>query len=264
VNDFVVVANRLPVDRVEAADGTVSWQRSPGGVVTALEPIMRAKSGAWIGWDGSPSPSAGDVAEPFTADGISMVPIPLTGQEIEEYYDGFSNATLWPLYHDVVAPPEYHRHWWDAYKVVNARFADAAAEHANHGATVWVHDYQLQLVPQMLRERRPDLRIGFFLHIPFPPTELYQRLPWRRQVLQGLLGADLVGFQRPGAAANFVRLCRSLLGLRTQRNAIRVEDDRTVHASHYPISIDFDELDALARSPETAARAEQLRADLAH
>jgi len=264
VNDFVVVANRLPVDRVEAADGTVSWQRSPGGVVTALEPIMRAKSGAWIGWDGSPSPSAGDVAEPFTADGISMVPIPLTGQEIEEYYDGFSNATLWPLYHDVVAPPEYHRHWWDAYKVVNARFADAAAEHANHGATVWVHDYQLQLVPQMLRERRPDLRIGFFLHIPFPPTELYQRLPWRRQVLQGLLGADLVGFQRPGAAANFVRLCRSLLGLRTQRNAIRVEDDRTVHASHYPISIDFDELDALARSPETAARAEQLRADLGH
>ena len=264
MNDFVVVANRLPVDRVEAADGTTSWQRSPGGLVTALEPIMRSKSGAWIGWDGSPSDPDAEIVEPFTADGIDMVPIALSAQEIEEYYEGFSNATLWPLYHDVVAPPEYHRAWWDAYKAVNARFAEAAAEHANLNATVWVHDYQLQLVPQMLRQRRPDLRIGFFLHIPFPPTELFQRLPWRRQVMQGLLGADLVGFQRPGAAANFVRLCRSLLGLRTQRNAIRAEDDRTVHASHYPISIDFDELDALARAPETQARAEQLRADLGH
>ena len=119
----------------------------------------------------------------------------------EEFYEGFSNATLWPLYHDVVAKPEFHREWWDSYVRVNQRFAEKAAEVAADEATVWVHDYQMQLVPAMLRELRPDLRIGFFLHIPFPPAELFQQLPWRRQLLEGLLGADVVGFQRPGAVA---------------------------------------------------------------
>jgi trehalose 6-phosphate synthase len=262
MNDFVVVANRLPVVRVVEEDGSVDWQRSPGGLVTGLEPVMRAESGAWVGWDGAPSESAAEVGEPFDSDGIAVVPVPLTARELEYYYEGFANGTLWPLYHDVVAPPEYHRHWWDAYRKVNQRFADAAAEQASDGATVWVHDYQLQLVPQMLRQARPDLRIGFFLHIPFPPTELFDRLPWRRQLLEGLLGADLVGFQRPGAAANFVRLCRSLLGARTHRHHVRAADGRTVRAGAYPISIDFDELDQLARAPETAANAERMRDEL--
>ena len=117
----------------------------------------------------------------------------MTAEEIEGHYEGFSNATLWPLYHDLVAKPEFHREWWDSYVEVNQRFADKAAELANEDALVWVHDYQMQLVPQMLRELRPDLRIGFYLHIPFPPAELFQQLPWRRQLLEGLLGADLVG-----------------------------------------------------------------------
>ena len=132
---------------------------------------------------------------------MHLVPMSLTPEEIEDFYEGFSNATLWPLYHDVVAKPEFHREWWDAYVAVNQRFAEKAAEVAAKDATVWVHDYQLQLVPQMLRELRPDLRIGFYLHIPFPPAELFQQLPWRRQILEGLLGADLVGFQLPGGAA---------------------------------------------------------------
>ena len=132
---------------------------------------------------------------------MTLVPISLSAEEIERFYEGFSNATLWPLYHDVVAKPEFHREWWDSYVAVNRRFAERAAERAAEDATVWVHDYQLQLVPQMLRELRPDLRIGFFLHIPFPPAELFQQLPWRRQILEGLLGADLVGFQLPGGAA---------------------------------------------------------------
>ena len=254
----MVVANRLPVDRIEHVDGTVSWRTSPGGLVTAFEPVMRAHHGAWVGWHGG----ANEALQPFENEGFELVPVPLSGYEVEAYYEGFSNATLWPLYHDVIAPPVFHRDWWEAYVVVNQRFADQTAEIAEQHAVVWIQDYQLQLVPQMLRELRPDLRIGFFLHIPFPPTELFQRLPWRRQVLEGLLGADLVGFQRPGAAANFVRLARSLLGLRTQRNAIRAEDGRTVFASHYPISIDFGEMDELARSEATEKRAEELRADL--
>src|SRR5205823_5318808 len=125
--------------------------------------------------------------------------------------EGGSNGMLWPLYHDAIERSEFHREWWAAYTTVNRRFATAAAEAAPPGSTVWVHDYQLQLVPQMLRTLRPDVRIGFFLHIPFPPIELFMRIPWRRSIIEGLLGADLVGFQRPQGAENFMQLCRRLV-----------------------------------------------------
>jgi trehalose 6-phosphate synthase len=139
---------------------------------------------------------------------MELAPMSMSAQDIEEFYEGFSNGTLWPLYHDLVAKPEFHREWWDSYVRVNERFAEKAASLAAEGATVWVHDYQLQLVPQMLRTLRPDLRIGFYLHIPFPPAELFQQLPWRRQILEGLLGADLVGFQLLDAAG-FEEMARS-------------------------------------------------------
>ena len=213
--DLVIVANRLPVDRVNLPDGSTTWRRSPGGLVSALEPVMRANDGAWIGWPGS---TDGADIEPFVEDGLQLVPVHLSAREVEDFYEGFSNGTLWPLYHDLVAKPEFHREWWDAYVRVNHRFAERAAEISAEGATVWVQDYQLQLVPQMLRELRPDLRIGFYLHIPFPPAELFSQLPWRRQILEGLLGADLIGFQLSGGAANFVRLVRG--GSGTRRTAI--------------------------------------------
>ena len=192
----VVVANRLPVDQVTDPDGSTRWQRSPGGLVTALEPFVAGRGGAWVGWSGS----AGEAPEPFESGGMSLIPVPLSEDEVDRYYEGMSNASLWPLYHDVVEKPEYHRTWWDTYVQVNKRFAERAAAVAAEGAIVWVHDYQLQLVPAMLRQRRPDLTIGFFLHIPFPPYELFTQLPWRSAIVEGLLGADLVGFQRPAAA----------------------------------------------------------------
>ncbi len=256
--DLVIVANRLPVDRVVNPDGSTDWRRSPGGLVTALEPVMRANDGAWIGWPGN----TGQDLEPFVEDGLSLVPVSLSEDEVEEFYEGFSNATLWPLYHDVVAKPEFHREWFDSYVTVNRRFAAKAAEVAAEGATVWVHDYQLQLVPAMLRELRPDLRIGFFLHIPFPPAELFQQLPWRRQILEGLLGADLVGFQRPGAAQNFVRLVRQRVGHKTHRDAVYLPDGRTVLAAAFPISIDCEALETLARSEGVQQRAKELREQL--
>ncbi|MFD1859221.1 trehalose-6-phosphate synthase [Aeromicrobium camelliae] len=256
--DFVVIANRLPVDRVTSPTGEVQWRTSPGGLVTALEPVMRRHDGAWIGWHGA----ADEELQPFEHAGMHLVPIPLSEQEVQEYYEGFSNATLWPLYHDVIAPPEFHREWWDSYVAVNQRFANRAAEISNEGATVWVQDYQLQLVPQMLRELRPDLRIGFFLHIPFPPTELYQQLPWRREILEGLLGADLVGFQAPGAAQNFVRLVRQRVGHKTHRDTVYLPDGRTVLAKAYPISIDAEGFESLSRTPEVQARAAQIRESL--
>src|SRR5215211_6961528 len=253
----VVVANRLPVDQVTDPDGSTRWQRSPGGLETALEPFVAGRGGAWVGWSGS----AGDAPEPFESGGMSLVPVPLSEEEVDRYYEGMSNASLWPLYHDVVEKPEYHRTWWDTYVQVNKRFAERAAAVAAEGAIVWVHDYQLQLVPALLRQQRPDLTIGFFLHIPFPPYELFTQLPWRSAVVEGLLGADLVGFQRPAAAANFVQLARRLHDLPARGSTIEY-DGRTVTARAFPISIDVKAFEELANRPDVLARAEEIRKEL--
>ncbi|WP_312856249.1 alpha,alpha-trehalose-phosphate synthase (UDP-forming) [Nocardioides pelophilus] len=255
-HDLVIVANRLPVDRVTLPSGRQAWRKSPGGLVAAIEPVMRTHGGGvWIGWPGG----AGQKLKPFEDEGLSLVPMSMSQDEIEGHYEGFSNATIWPLYHDVVAKPAFHREWWDEYVNVNRRFAAKAAELAAKNGTVWVHDYQLQLVPQMLRDLRPDLRIGFYLHIPFPPAELFQQLPWRRQILEGLLGADLIGFQLPEAAANFVRLVRQRVGHKTHRDLVYLPDGRTVRAAAFPISIDSAGFEELARSPEVVERAKALR-----
>jgi trehalose 6-phosphate synthase len=170
---------------------------------------------------------------------------------------------LWPLYHDVVAPPAFHRHWWRAYVRVNERFAEAVAGVAAHGATIWIQDYQLQLLPAALRALRPDLRIGFFLHIPFPPTELFLQLPWRREIVEGLLGADLVGFHTAGGARNFRSLATRLADARPGRNRTEVElGDRRVRVGAFPISIDSAALDQLARTEKVQKRAAEIRADL--
>lgn len=263
--DFVVVANRLPVDLVRDKDGTERWKASPGGLVTALESILKANDGAWVGW-----PGVADAApEPFEADGISLHSVPLSAEDVELYYEGFSNGTLWPLFHDVVVPPEYHREWWTAYREINRRFAEATAAAAAPDATVWVQDYQLLLVPALLRELRPDLTIGFFLHIPFPPVELFIQLPWRAEIVEGMLGADLVGFHLPGGADNFRFLATRLRGYPSTRirsargraSEIRV-GDRRVRVGSFPISIDSSAMDASARRRETLDRAERLRTEL--
>jgi trehalose 6-phosphate synthase len=264
--DFIVVANRLPVDLEKLPDGTERWKHSPGGLVSALAPFLQRNSGAWVGWPGVPDVDV----DKFSDDGIWLHPVRLSADEVRDYYEGFSNATLWPLYHDVVATPVFDRGWWDSYVKVNRRFADECAKIAADGAIVWVQDYQLQLVPAMLREQRPDLRIGFFLHIPFPPTELFMQLPWRAEIIRGLLGADLVGFHRPGGAQNYLWLARRLIGLEPSRGAVGVRTrpgvvqvgDRSVRVGAFPISIEASGLDAMARSREVTQRARQLRSDL--
>lgn len=273
------MSNRLPVDRVVDDRGNADWRPSPGGLVAALEPVMRSQDGVWIGWAGV----SGEDIEPFEAGGINIHPVPLSDQELQEYYEGFSNDTLWPLYHDVIAQPSYHREWWETYVKVNRRFAQAAAAVSAPGAVVWVHDYQLQLVPAMLREERPDLVIGFFNHIPFPPYGIYSQLPWRRQIIDGLLGADVIGFQRVADAGNFSRAVRRLKGFETRGPIIEVPIDtddpeagshrhvttdrrgglvRTVLARAFPISIDADQYQELARRPEIQARAREIRQEL--
>ena len=258
---FVVVANRLPVDR--DADSEAGWRRSPGGLVAALAPVMhRAEGGAWVGWPGKP----GLDVEPFDFEGTWLIPVTLSDEDVEQYYEGFSNDTIWPLYHDVIATPRYSRTWWEAYVRVNRRFAEAAALAAAEDATVWVQDYQLQLVPAMLREARPDLTIGYFHHIPFPAYGLYSQLPWRRQVIEGLLGADVIGFQRFADAANFARAVRRLLHYDTKASGIRVPQadgtSRRALAKAFPISIDADSYIELAGREDIQARAREIRQGL--
>jgi trehalose 6-phosphate synthase len=224
---------------------------------------MTKTDGAWVGWHGAPD----EALEPFSHGGMDLIPVELSTRDVELYYEGFSNATLWPLYHDVIAPPEFHRTWWDSYRRVNQRFADAVVQHADHGATVWVQDYQLQLVPSMLRRARPDLRIGFFNHIPFPPPEIFAQLPWRQAIIEGLLGADLVGFQRPSDAANFMRSARRFIGASVKQQQVHVKgaDGQITHiarAQAFPISIAVDQISELAERPDIIERSRQIRQDL--
>jgi trehalose 6-phosphate synthase len=268
---FVVASNRLPVDRIVDEDGNEGWRHSPGGLVTALEPVMRANDGAWVGWVGQPDV---EVA-PFDNEGIHIVPVPLSDDDVEEYYEGFSNDTLWPLYHDVIEHPSYHRDWWNAYKRVNQRFAEQIAEIVEQDGIVWVQDYQLQLVPALLRALRPDVTIGFFNHIPFPPVGIYAQLPWRAQILDGLLGADVIGFQRHDDASDFLRAVRHIKGYTTKGQTIDVPVDdpdaprsrkgitvRHVEARHFPISIDAAGFEEIAHRPEVQERAREIRASL--
>ncbi len=270
-SDFVVVANRLPVDLERLPDGTTSWKRSPGGLVTALEPLLRRRRGAWVGWPGVVDDDVDDDDdEPIVQEDLRLIPVRLSADDVAQYYEGFSNATLWPLYHDVIVKPIYHRDWWDRYVEVNRRFAEATSRAVAHGGTVWVQDYQLQLVPKMLRTLRPDVTIGFFLHIPFPPVELFMQIPWRTEIIEGLLGADLVGFHLAGGAQNFLILSRRLLGANTSRGSVGVRSrfghvelqERNVRVGAFPISIDSGALDRTARGRKIRRRAREIRAEL--
>lgn len=261
--ELVMVSNRLPVDRVISRDGSTSWRTSPGGLVTAVEPIVEQLGCLWIGWAGS----ADEHIDDFEVGSMRLAPVELSAEDIEFYYEGFSNGTLWPLYHDVIAQPEYNRGWWERYRKINERFAERVAEQAARNAIVWVHDYQLQLVPQMLRQRRPDLTIGFFLHIPFPPIRLFAQLPWRKRIVEGLLGADVVGFQQVADAAAFRLAAERYAHMPALGNKILVspstdEPSRTVLAQEFPISIDMRSFAEVAARPEVQRRAAEIREEL--
>ncbi|WP_158607525.1 alpha,alpha-trehalose-phosphate synthase (UDP-forming) [Flexivirga caeni] len=258
--DLVVAANRLPVDRVREGGRSV-WRRSPGGLVTAMESVMNDRDGAWIGWSGV----AGKAPAPFEQDGMHLHPVALSAEEVRDYYEGFSNGSLWPIYHDVIVPASFKRRWQAAYEQVNRRFAEVAAGLAAPGATVWVHDYQLQRMPQFLRELRPDVRIGWFNHIPFPPVELFMQLPARDALLQGLLGADFLGFQRRADAQNFLRACRQLLAdeqVSVRGDVVRMANGHETRAAAVPISIDTAAMTELAATTAVQDRAAEIRRQL--
>jgi trehalose 6-phosphate synthase len=250
----VAVANRLPVQQ-----GDDGWELSPGGLVTALRPVMATHRGAWVGWDGGTR----GMPQALPDSSIQLVPIGLSAAHVRGYYHGFANATLWPLMHNSIEKPRLERAWWFAYRDVNAIFAErvVAALDAHQDAIAWVHDYHLMLVPQLVRSRLPDQPIGFFLHVPWPSPDIFARLPWREQILTGLLGADVVSFHTDEYRGNFLRSCARLLsdtGIEVRGTSVVMPDGRVVTASTAPISIDAAEFAAHATDPDTGNEIEAL------
>jgi trehalose 6-phosphate synthase len=243
---LVAYANRLPVTRSRRG-----WRLSPGGLASALRPALESRDGVWVGWDG------GAQYMPPRVDGleVELLPVTLSRREVDDYYRGFANRTLWPLLHGLVEQSVFERSWWNAYREVNARFAAVEAG----GGLRWVHDYHLMLVPALLR-RADAGPIAFFLHVPFPPPEIFARLPWRRELLEGLLGADVVGFQTEADRGNFLRTCSRL------RDDVRVDGGtivlprRRVRTAVHPVSIDAAALHDGARSVATERSLRRLRA----
>lgn len=253
---LVVLSNRLPFTVRQGRHG-VTIERSAGGLVAALEPAMARRGGTWIGWPGAPGRLESRIPKPK---GYEFVPIPLSAQEVRLYYQGFSNRTLWPLLHSFPTRMELDRRDWLAYEAVNERFARAAADAADGAALVWIHDYQLMRCAAHLRRLCPETRSAFFLHVPFPPYDLFRILPWDREILRGLLACDRIEFHSAGYASNFLDCAERLLGLRVDRRRGQVEHgERTVSVGVSPLGIDYALYERLARvAPQPEAHPERL------
>ncbi len=255
----VAVASRLPVVR-----GDDGWQISPGGLVTALRPVMATHAGAWVGWDGG----AKGMPTALPDLNLSLRPVSVSPAQARQYYHGFANSTLWPLLHDAIEKPRFDRGWWQSYRSVNAAFADAAVAALAEwpGALAWVHDYHLMLVPGRIRERQPRQPVGFFLHVPWPSPEIFARLPWRQDMLLGLLGADVVSFHTDPFRENFLQSCDRLLDatdVTVNGSTITLADGRAVATTTAPISIDAGELSSLANSEAVSDEVASLRQQFA-
>ncbi|MEY4513227.1 MAG: hypothetical protein RLZZ450_5349 [Pseudomonadota bacterium] len=256
----LLASNRLPV-RLSATGEAPALVPSSGGLATALREVHADSDGRWIGWVGDlgrlPTSAREGVQRDLHERRLSAVP--LSASEVALYYDGFSNAVLWPLFHYRLDKARLDAsNEWRAYKAVNERFADAIAAELRPGDTVWVHDYQLMLVPAYLRKRVPDARIGFFLHVPWPASDVFRILPTREEILQGVLGADLIGFHTESYRSNFMHSAAKVLNLDLGIDNI-VWEERNVHAGVYPISIDLEEFERV--SPEVDQLVEQLRSE---
>jgi trehalose 6-phosphate synthase/phosphatase len=252
---IVVVSNRLPVAVVKKK-GKWTIEPSSGGLVSALSPVLKERGGVWVGWPGSYEQAP--VKKILSADldevGYCVVPVMLSKQEVDEYYYGFSNETLWPLFHSLLGRAAFNRSHWIAYEQVNARFARAVAPACRKGDFIWVQDYQLLLVGRELRELGIKGKVGFFLHIPFPSPDMFMRLPWRKALLESMLQYDLIGFQTNTDRKNFIQCVKILIPSSSisynRPNSVVSLEGRARLAGAFPIGIDFTKYNDLAKSEE--------------
>ena len=258
---LLIVSNRLPVSAT-LCDGAVRLSTADGGLATGLRPWHQSSNGLWIGWPGEVSKFSAsqraELDEELQRGGIA--PVHLTSDQVDRYYHGFANRVLWPLFHYLIDRVPLNAAGWDAYRAANEAFAAVVLREYRPGDAIWVHDYQLMLLPGLLREQLPDARIGFFLHIPFPASEVFRVLPWRREILLGVLGADLLGFHTRAYVRYFSNAVERILGLVTEGDTVSA-DGRAIRLGAYPMGIDAARFAQLARDPEVQAEAATIRSD---
>lgn len=264
---LIVVSNRIPVTVRRDRQGGWVAEPSVGGLVTALAPVLRARGGVWVGWHGATSGEGGDTLthlNDLVDLGFPLAPLTLTAQQRDDFYLGFANEAIWPLFHDLQTRCTFAPAYWQAYRDVNQAFAAVVAQRARPGDTVWVHDYHLMHVAAELRQTGVRVPTAFFLHIPFPPPDIFLKLPWRADVLRALLEYDRIGFQTLRDLRNFVQCVRVLLPdaeVRAERGGALVRiGERQLHAVAVPIGIDAADFARSAALPAVRERAEQLRA----
>src|SRR3954452_14696315 len=234
--DIVIASNRLPFT-LSLDDGSLRGEPSSGGLVTALQGTRERTT--WVGWPGMPiPPELEEEAEAFAV-AAGCVPVFVSEAEQELFYGRICNETLWPLFHYFVDRVHFDAGAWEVYRQVNERFAETIARISPPRAHVWVHDFHLTLVPAALRQLRPDLVIGFFLHTPFPSSEIYRLLPTRSELLEGILGSDYVGFHTGGYSRHSRSPCLRVLGIEPNHDEIGY-DDRTIGIGVHPIGIDVE------------------------
>jgi len=265
MNRVLLVSNRLPFGAEQTSDGQWIVTNSAGGLVSALEPVLRARGGTWIGWPGV----AGEIPDALFAEatrhaGYEVVPVTLSEAERDEFYYGYSNEVIWPLFHDLQNFCHFEPAYLQTYKAVNERYAEAIAQHCQPNDFIWVHDYHLMDVAQSLRDRVVKAALTFFLHIPFPPYDIFAKLPQQQRLLRALLHFDLLGFQTRRDLHNFLQCVRRVIpnaetSPRRGLQIIRFEN-REVRVGRFPIGIDFESFQKGAASKEVARRARALRA----
>lgn len=244
----IIVSNRLPIKIVEE-NNELTLTPSEGGLATGLGSIYKEGNNVWIGWPGV-NVKAGKRQKDVTnrLRPLSLIPVFLSKAEIKQYYEGFSNEVLWPIFHYLSTYANYNYQNWLSYVQVNQKFADVVLENLQPGDTVWVHDYQLLLVPGLVRSKQPDVSIAFFNHIPFPSQELFRLIPWRKELLMGMLGADLLGFHTFDDVRHFLSAATHLLPIHADANRLRVEN-RIILAEPFPMGMDSDKFSQLGHDP---------------
>ncbi|MDT8390488.1 MAG: bifunctional alpha,alpha-trehalose-phosphate synthase (UDP-forming)/trehalose-phosphatase [Lentisphaeria bacterium] len=258
MSKIMFVSNRLPVTITRTDDG-LDFQPSIGGLATGLASVHEERESLWVGWAGlcesELSDSERTVLEQRLKDDFHSLPVYLSEEEMDKYYYGFSNRTIWPLFHYFTNYAEYDHDQWATYQAVNRKFFDQLTPILDSGDTIWVHDYQLLLLPAMIREKHPDASIGFFLHIPFPSYEIFRLLPWRKELLEGVLGADLIGFHTYDYVRHFLSSARRLCGYEHNLGYLNV-GNRLAKADVFPMGINYQRYhhayDRLATQEEAA------------
>ncbi|MCF8452322.1 MAG: bifunctional alpha,alpha-trehalose-phosphate synthase (UDP-forming)/trehalose-phosphatase, partial [Pedobacter sp.] len=255
----IIVSNRLPV-KISDENGEYTYSSSEGGLATGLGSIYKDGENIWIGWPGIEVNESGKKADiTRNLKDMKLLPVFLSQEEISEYYEGFSNEILWPIFHYYASTyVNYKQSNWDFYQSVNQKFRDAILDVAEPGDTIWIHDYQLLLLPGMVRAKNVDLTIGFFLHIPFPSYELFRLIPWRAELLEGMLGADLVGFHTYDDVQHFMNAAIRILPINSNSNILTV-DDRPVVAEAFPMGIDYNKYSSLTNDNAVLEQIELLK-----